>query len=120
VVFLGFYIYVVALYFLYSNQQRVVKYTENDVHPVHDHPVVEMPEGFDSSEKIMLFRRLRFNKAQQRSPDIKGPGEDGEAVYLTAEEQKEADRLFEKETFNVIASNKVAMDRRIRDLRPKE
>lgn len=120
VAFLGFYIYVVALYFLYSNQQRVVKYTENDNHPVHDHPVVEVPEGLDSLEKIMQFRRLRYKKAQQRSPDIKGPGEDGEAVYLTAEEQAEADRLFEKETFNVIASNKVAMDRRIRDLRPKE
>jgi hypothetical protein len=36
---------------------------------------------------------------------------------LTPEEQAEADKLFAKETFNVIASNKVAMDRRIRDLR---
>jgi len=38
-------------------------------------------------------------------------------VHLTAEEQAEADKLFAKETFNVIASNKVAMDRRIRDNR---
>ena len=38
-------------------------------------------------------------------------------MHLTAEEQAEADKLFAKETFNVIASNKVALDRRIRDNR---
>jgi len=41
-------------------------------------------------------------------------------VFLTAEEQAEADKLFAKETFNVIASNKVALDRRIRDNRHPE
>jgi len=41
-------------------------------------------------------------------------------VYLTPEEQAEADGLFAKETFNVIASNKVALDRRIRDNRHPE
>ena len=40
-------------------------------------------------------------------------------VHLTKEEQAEADKLFAKETFNVIASNKVALDRRIRDNRPR-
>jgi len=70
--------------------------------------------------QVREFRKERFNKAQSRSPAIKGPGEDGEPVILTAEEQAEADKLFAKETFNVIASNKVAMDRRIRDLRHPE
>ena len=36
--FLIFYIYVVALYFLYSNQERVERYAMSDnEHPVHDH-----------------------------------------------------------------------------------
>jgi hypothetical protein len=67
--------------------------------------------------KVKSFRHQRYTKAQNRSPNIQGPGEDGEAVVLTPEEQAEANKLFAKETFNVIASNKVAMDRRIRDLR---
>lgn len=46
-----------------------------------------------------------------------GPGEGGEAVVLSPEEQKEADRLFNKEAFNIVASDKIAMDRRIPDTR---
>lgn len=123
VVVLAFYIYVVALYFLYSNQQRVSKYADDGDHPVHDHLVlepmtVELSGALNTWDKVMRFRRRRFEKAQKRSPDIKGPGEDGEAVYLSAEEEEESSRLFSKETFNVVASNKIAMDRRIRDLRP--
>lgn len=123
VVVLAFYIYVVALYFLYSNQQRVSKYADDGDHPVHDHMVlepmtVELSGALNTWDKVMRFRRRRFEKAQKRSPDIKGPGEDGEAVYLSAEEEEESSRLFSKETFNVVASNKIAMDRRIRDLRP--
>ena len=67
--------------------------------------------------QVMEYRRVRYKKALARSPDITGPGEDGAPVHLTAEEQAEADKLFAKETFNVIASNKVALDRRIRDNR---
>jgi len=70
--------------------------------------------------QVMEYRRARYKKALSRSPDIQGPGEDGEPVHLTAEEQAEADKLFAKETFNVIASNKVALDRRIRDNRHPE
>jgi polypeptide N-acetylgalactosaminyltransferase len=119
--FLVFYIYVVALYFLYTNQNRVEKYDEVagdfDEHPIHAHLLGQVPEGFKSWVQVMEFRRERYRKALNRPTSITGPGEDGEPVILTAEEQAEADRLFAKETFNVIASNKVAMDRRIRDLR---
>jgi len=68
----------------------------------------------------MEYRRVRYKKALARSPLIEGPGEDGAPVQLTAEEQAEADKLFAKETFNVVASNKVALDRRIRDNRHPE
>ena len=70
--------------------------------------------------QVVEYRHARYKKALARSPSIRGPGEDGEPVRLTAEEQEEADKLFAKETFNVIASNKVAMDRRIRDNRHPE
>jgi len=70
--------------------------------------------------QVVEYRRARYKKALARSPSIQGPGEDGSPVHLTAEEQAEADKLFKKETFNVIASNKVALDRRIRDNRHPE
>lgn len=70
--------------------------------------------------QVVEYRHKRYKKALARSPNIKGPGEDGTAVFLTAEEQAEADKLFAKETFNVIASNKVALDRRIIDNRHRE
>jgi len=70
--------------------------------------------------QVVEYRRARYKKALSRSPNIHGPGEDGAPVYLTPAEQAEADKLFAKETFNVIASNKVALDRRIRDNRPSE
>lgn len=66
------------------------------------------------------FRMERFRKAQQRSKDISGPGEDGEPVLLTEEEQKKGEASLKKEFYNVIASEKVALDRRIPDLRHEE
>jgi len=59
--FLLLYIYVIALYFLYSNQSRVEKYDydyELDEHPVHDHMVdkQQLPEAFKTwAEVLILF-----------------------------------------------------------------
>jgi len=54
--FLLFYIYVIALYFLYSNQSRVEKYDYDydlDEHPIHDHVLEKnLPEGFKTWEKV--------------------------------------------------------------------
>ena len=65
----------------------------------------------------MEYRQKRFANAQNQ-PRKDGPGEGGNPVHLSKEEQELADKLFAKETFNVIASNKVAMDRRLNDARP--
>ena len=74
---------------------------------------------FKSAESLMNFRRKRFENAQRRPPRD-GPGEDGKPVYLTSEEQAEAARLFKRESFNVVASDKIAMDRSIPDTRHPE
>ena len=67
----------------------------------------------------MKFRMDRYIKAQNR-PKNDGPGENGASVQLTAEEQKIADGLFRKASFNVFASDKVALDRSVPDTRRAE
>ncbi len=67
----------------------------------------------------MLFdRSARYEKHRTRGrPNL--PGEGGAAVVLTPEEQAQADKLFDKEAFNIIASDKVALDRSVRDVRDR-
>jgi len=55
-----FYIYVIALYFLYSNQNRVEKYEDDyelEEHPIHDHLLDkqdrELPEGFKTWAEVV-------------------------------------------------------------------
>ncbi len=74
---------------------------------------------FNSFDDIMAYRRTRFKEYQRRVPDT-GPGELGKAVKLTEDEQKEADRLFPRETLNIVASDKVALDRKLKDFRDPE
>ena len=74
---------------------------------------------FASREALMAFRRKRYERAQRRARRA-GPGEGGAPVVLTPDEQQQADKLFAKETFNVVASDKVALDRSIRDTRHPE
>ena len=78
----------------------------------HGFKVFQQPDR----RHIMEFRRERYlqNKARPRRD---GPGENGKAVQLSPTEQKEADRLFKKEAFNIVASDKIAMDRSIPDTR---
>lgn len=49
-----------------------------------------------------------------------GPGENGAGVSLSEEEKKEADILMKKWFFNIIASDKISMDRTVPDSRPNE
>ena len=70
-------------------------------------------------DEVIRFRLERFIAAQNRPPR-EGPGERGKGVVLTAEEQKIADTLFTNASFNVFASEKIAMDRSIPDTRRRE
>ena len=49
-----------------------------------------------------------------------GPGENGEGVTLDASEKKKAQRLIAEFGFNMVASDKISLDRRIKDTRPAE
>jgi hypothetical protein len=47
-----------------------------------------------------------------------GPGEGGVGVKLTPEEKAKADRTVAEYGFNMVASDKISLDRRIKDTRP--
>ncbi|CAF0779155.1 unnamed protein product [Adineta steineri] len=49
-----------------------------------------------------------------------GPGEGGVPVILTAAEEQAAQRTIAEFGFNMVASDKISMDRRIKDTRPAE
>lgn len=48
---------------------------------------------------------------------IPGLGNNGAAVELTGDEAKKAEEIMKKEAFNLLASNKVAYDRTVKDAR---
>ncbi|KAL3832393.1 hypothetical protein ACJMK2_024040 [Sinanodonta woodiana] len=74
------------------------------------------PKGLNDAD-ILKFRQERYLKYQKNEYLRTGPGEMGEAVNLEGEEKKLAESLFEKEAFNIIASDKIALDRSVRDVR---
>ena len=70
----------------------------------------------NAEDPVSIFRQERYLKHLNRGP-VTGPGEEGRAVVLPQNEQQEADKLFSKEAFNIIASDKLAMDRSVPDVR---
>ncbi|CAF1246323.1 unnamed protein product [Rotaria magnacalcarata] len=53
-------------------------------------------------------------------PKRTGPGEGGEPVVLSPSEEKDAQRTIREYGFNMVVSDKISMDRRIKDTRPDE
>ncbi len=49
-----------------------------------------------------------------------GPGENGEGVTLDQSEKQKAQKLIGEFGFNMVASDKISLDRRIKDTRPAE
>lgn len=49
-----------------------------------------------------------------------GPGEQGAAVILSAEEEQKKEELFKVNGFNAFVSDKIALDRAIKDIRHSE
>lgn len=49
-----------------------------------------------------------------------GPGEQGAAVILSAEEEKQKDELYKVNGFNAFASDKISLERSLKDIRHPE
>ncbi|XP_033761442.1 probable N-acetylgalactosaminyltransferase 9 isoform X2 [Pecten maximus] len=62
-------------------------------------------------------RRKRFIDYKASESNRKGLGEKGEPVILEGEEKALAASLFKKEAFNIIASDKISLERSIKDVR---
>ncbi|CAH1777487.1 unnamed protein product [Owenia fusiformis] len=70
----------------------------------------------DELKKIDWHNYAQIAAEQQRT----GPGEQGAAVILTAEEEKQKDALYKVNGFNAFCSDKIALDRAIKDIRHPE
>ena len=87
--------------------------------PGSSHSGLKRAASVNDNSDVLHFRQQRYEKAQSRS-HLSHPGENGAAVVLGKDDQKLADDLFDKEAFNIIASDKVALDRSIPDVRLTE
>ena len=73
---------------------------------------------YQLSDDVMKLRFERFENYQRSQYSRTGPGEKGEAVHISdPEEKKKADHLYITEAFNIIASDKISLERSIRDVR---
>lgn len=70
-----------------------------------------------ADDKVLLFRKERFLKYQSSEDARTGPGEKGQGIHLTGEEKERADKLYEKEAFNIIVSDKISLERSVKDVR---
>ena len=65
----------------------------------------------------MDIRLKRYYDYQRTQGDRRGPGENDAPVSLTEEEQRRAKELHEKEGMNIVASDKVSLERALIDAR---
>lgn len=79
-----------------------------------------MSGGGDQASPVREKRQgKRFADYQVRSDkvDPSSPGENGVGVVLKGEEQELSEKLFKKEAFNIIASDKISLQRSVPDVR---
>lgn len=73
--------------------------------------ILKYPE--DKTEKVVTPKTIDDGIMKI----IPGLGENGVAVHLSKQEQKEADKLFNQAAFNVYLSNRIALNRSVPDPR---
>lgn len=71
-------------------------------------PICIMPWNSPSDSKVIT---------KLVSDCIPGPGEQGAAVILSAEEEKQKDALYKVNGFNAFASDKISLQRALKDIR---
>ena len=69
--------------------------------------------------KLLEYRLRRYFDYKKRLPH-NGPGENGKAVTLAPDEEALGKELWKNASFNVLASDKIALDRSIPDTRQAE
>ena len=72
-----------------------------------------------SKLELFRYREERYLAYQNRGPRS-GPGENGVAVTVAPEEKQLAEKLWKNASFNVLVSDKIALDRSIPDTRRRE
>lgn len=85
--------------------------------------VEKLPEANVEEESYAGFPKLTWDKLgnyEKMFPKRSGVGEYGKAVYTTAEEKSAVDASIKEFGFNLIASDKVSLDRLPKDLRHEE
>ena len=107
--------HVVIFFFLSAIGYLYISRTDESP-PVRDTDHSQKNEQIDVTNDISEYRRDRFIRYQSRR-SIYAPGENGAGVRLSKEEQDKADSLFEKEAFNIVASDKISLERSVKDTR---
>ncbi|XP_071101953.1 probable N-acetylgalactosaminyltransferase 9 [Haliotis cracherodii] len=76
-----------------------------------------------SSEKVpshvLFIRKKRFDAYQASESLRTGPGEKGLPVHLEGEEKLLGEKLMHKEAFNIVASEKISLERSVKDVRDR-
>ncbi len=68
-----------------------------------------------------MFTEGKFGNYEPVNEPVRtGPGEGGVGVVLDPSEKVAGERSVAEYGFNMVASDKISMDRRIRDTRPQE
>lgn len=67
------------------------------------------------SGKKAAYRYERYSNRNKEN--IGSPGEGGVGITLDGKDKALADSLFKKEAFNIIASNRIALNRTLKDIR---
>ncbi|CAF0787226.1 unnamed protein product [Brachionus calyciflorus] len=74
----------------------------------------------DNPENAAVFKEGIIGNYEPKLEPRSGPGEGGVPVHLQPEEKESADRTVREFGFNMVASDKISLDRRIKDTRPGE
>lgn len=90
----------IALYYIYSNWYAFT--------------------SWETPDELFSLRKKRYVEYQNGELKRTGPGELGEGVMLEGEEKAKAEKLMTKEAFNIVASDKIALDRGLKDVRDPE
>lgn len=88
------------------------------IDPNHPGRVIRETSGNVSLHPIMSDSLGNYES--RNLPSQSGPGEGGVPVIVSADEEGKAQASISQYGFNMVASDKISMDRRIKDTRPEE